>query len=191
VVILNGGWQALSQGEDGEAPRRLFYVAMTRARRSLAVVTSGVHPFVLADSESELLRKVELPPLIDLPAPNQYQVPDLAIVDLSFAGRLSNSSPVLGAISASAVDDPITLQNRDGKWMILDAGGQVLGRMAGSWAPPVGGSLVSGKIGAIVRWRKSDNDERFQSYIKREEWETVVPEFVFSLDRNGPTGRSY
>lgn len=39
VVILNGGWKALSKGEDGEAPRRLFYVAMTRARRSLSVVT--------------------------------------------------------------------------------------------------------------------------------------------------------
>jgi ATP-dependent DNA helicase RecQ len=145
-------------------------------------VTSGVHPFVLADSESELLRKVELPPCVDLPAPNQYQVPDLATVDLSFAGRLSNSSPVLGAISASAVGDPISLQNRDGKWMILDTGGQVLGRMAGSWAPPVGGSFVSGKIGAIVRWRKSDNDERFQAFIKREEWETVLPELVFGVD---------
>ncbi len=64
VVILNGGWQAISQGEDGEAPRRLFYVAMTRARRSLAVVTRGAHAFVRADSESELLRPVEGAPTI-------------------------------------------------------------------------------------------------------------------------------
>jgi adenylate cyclase len=42
VVILNGGWKALSQAEDSEAPRRLFYVAMTRARRSLAVVAAGM-----------------------------------------------------------------------------------------------------------------------------------------------------
>ena len=33
VVILNGGWDRNSWGEDADAPRRLFYVSMTRARR--------------------------------------------------------------------------------------------------------------------------------------------------------------
>lgn len=179
VVILNGGWKVLSQGEDGEAPRRLFYVAMTRARRSLAVVTSGVHPFVLADSDSEMLRKVEMPRQLDLPDPDQYQVPDMASVDLSFAGRLSENSPTIAAISEANVEDPVTLERRDGKWMILDEAGRVLGRMSGNWAPPDGTALVSGKVGAIVRWRKADNEERYQTYIKRDEWETVLPELVF------------
>ncbi len=183
VVILNGGWKAISQGEDGEAPRRLFYVAMTRARRSLAVVTSGAHAFVRADSDSEVLRKVETPQQTDLPEPDQYQVPDLASVDLSYAGRLSQTSPTHSAIARARVDDPATLAMREGKWMIMDANGQVLGRMASNWAPPEGTVLVSGKVGAIVRWRKSDNEERFQTYIKHEEWETVLPEFVF---RNSP-----
>ncbi len=179
VVILNGGWKALSKGEDGEAPRRLFYVAMTRARRSLAVVTSGAHAFVRADSDSEILRKVEMPHRLDLPEPEQYQVPDLASVDLSFAGRLPASSPVHNAIAKTKVEDPVTLTPREGKWMILDAAGRVLGRMAANWAPPEGTALVSGKVGAIVRWRKSDNEESYQSYIKHEEWETVLPELVF------------
>jgi ATP-dependent DNA helicase RecQ len=179
VVILNGGWGALSQSEDSEAPRRLFYVAMTRARRSLAVVTSGAHAFVLADSDSEVLRKVEMPPRLDLPDPEQYQLPDLSTVDLSFAGRLPETSPTHAAIAAAKVDDPVTLDLRDGKWMILDENRHLLGRMAGTWAPPDGWDLVSGKVGAIVRWRKSDNEESYQSYIKRDEWETVLPEFVF------------
>ncbi|MGB5559211.1 MAG: ATP-dependent helicase, partial [Paracoccaceae bacterium] len=179
VVILDGGWKGLSQGEDGEAPRRLFYVAMTRARRSLAVVTSGTHAFVLADSECELLRKVEMPRRLDLPAPDQYQLPDLTSVDLSFAGRLGEANPTNAAIVAAKVDDPLTLERRDGKWMILDLNCCVLGRMAGNWAPPEGTTLVSGKVGAVVRWRKSDNDEQFQAYIKRDEWETILPELVF------------
>lgn len=179
VVILNGGWKALSKGEDGEAPRRLFYVAMTRARRSLSVVTSGAHAFVRADSESEVLRQVETPRRQDLPDPDQYQVPDLTSVDLSYAGRLAATSPTHDAISATNVDDPVTLDRRDGKWMILDAKRRVLGRMSGNWAPPEGTDLVNGKIGAIVRWRRSDNEESYQSYLKREEWETVLPELVF------------
>ncbi len=179
VVILNGGWNALSQGEDGEAPRRLFYVAMTRARRSLAVVTSGEHAFVRADSDSEVLRKVEMPRRIDLPEPDQYQVPDQTSVDLSYAGRLPSTNQTHSAIAAAKVDDPVMLELRDGKWMVLDRDHRILGRMAGSWAPPEGTTLVSGKVGAIVRWRKSDNEERYQTYIKHEEWETVLPELIF------------
>lgn len=179
VVILNGGWKALSKGEDGEAPRRLFYVAMTRARRSLSVVTSGAHAFVRADSDSEVLRKVEMPLRSNLPQPDQYQLPDLASVDLSYAGRLTPGSPTHAAIARAKVDDQVKLEQRDGKWMILDADRRVLGRMASSWSPPAWTDLLSGKVGAIVRWKKPDNDESFQGYIKQDEWETVLPEFVF------------
>lgn len=179
VIILNGGWQTISRGEDGEAPRRLFYVAMTRARHSLAVVTCGAHAFVRADSDSELLRKVETPRQLDLPEPNQYQLPDMGSVDLSFAGRLAETSQTHAAIAEAEIGDKVALERSEGKWMILDAQGRVLGRMAGSWGPPESTDLVSGKVGAIVRWRKSDSEEAFQTYIKRGEWETVLPELVF------------
>lgn len=51
--------------------------------------------------------------------------------------------------------------------------------MAGTWAPPEDTHLVSGKVGAIVRWRKADSAEAYHAYIKRSEWETILPEFVF------------
>ena len=35
VALLDGGWDKLGAREDPDAPRRLFYVAMTRARRTL------------------------------------------------------------------------------------------------------------------------------------------------------------
>lgn len=68
---------------------------------------------------------------------------------------------------------------RERKWTILDRERRVIGRMAGTWAPPEGTRLASGKVGAILRWRKADNEDRFQTYIKREEWETILPELVF------------
>lgn len=45
VAILNGGRDRSSRGEDADAPRRLFYVAMTRARSTLTVQTDGPHAF--------------------------------------------------------------------------------------------------------------------------------------------------
>jgi ATP-dependent DNA helicase RecQ len=51
--------------------------------------------------------------------------------------------------------------------------------MAKRWCPPEGAKFVSGSVGALVRWRKSDNDEEFRKYTRRDEWETVLPELVF------------
>ena len=51
VVILDGGWEGAGSGEDTDTPRRLYYVAMTRARQTLALMRfepgllrPGTHP---------------------------------------------------------------------------------------------------------------------------------------------------
>jgi ATP-dependent DNA helicase RecQ len=179
VVILNGGWDRPSKGEDPDAPRRLFYVAMTRARRSLAVIAQRQHPFVKPDKDHTLHRAA--PDVADaegLPtAP--YQVPDLKTLDLSWAGRLRPGHQSLTAISAAKVGDPIEIA-RDGRlWMIQNTQGQALGRMAKSWPPPESVNFLRGQVGAIVRWRKSDNQEEFRVHLQRDIWEAVLPELVF------------
>ena len=37
VVVLDGGWDRVGRGQDADATRRLYYVAMTRARETLAL----------------------------------------------------------------------------------------------------------------------------------------------------------
>ena len=41
VAILDGSWHTAGKGEDTDAPRRLYYVAMTRARKTLILARSG------------------------------------------------------------------------------------------------------------------------------------------------------
>lgn len=81
VVILNGGWDRPSKGEDADAPRRLFYVAMTRARRSLAIMADRQHPF-LPPGNLHMLRRAA-PPMAtgEHGGGAHYQVPDLKAVD--------------------------------------------------------------------------------------------------------------
>jgi hypothetical protein len=57
--------------------------------------------------------------------------------------------------------------------------------MASTWASSKRPALVSGKLGAIVYWQKPDNKERFQTYIKQEARETVLPELVPGKDPKG------
>ncbi|MBW0159635.1 RecQ family ATP-dependent DNA helicase [Sedimentimonas flavescens] len=180
VVILNGGWDRPSKGEDADAPRRLFYVAMTRARRSLSVITSGRHPYVHAGEDNVLVRKVS-PVSKDLPVEaHQYMMPDLKLVDLSWAGRLRDGHLSLEAINSAKVGDPISLVADEDRWLIKDAKGRTLSRMSQAFKPPSPQSFLRGEIGAIVRWRKTDNKEEFRSTIRRDEWESILPELVFS-----------
>ena len=45
AVVLDGGWDRVGRGEDADAPRRLYYVAMTRARHTLTLARlPGPHP---------------------------------------------------------------------------------------------------------------------------------------------------
>ena len=182
VVLLDGGWDRTSRGEDADAPRRLFYVGMTRARSTLAVTTTGEHRFLSRSVEGVLHRRVHADPGRALPQDETWMLPGLAGVDLSYAGRLGSQSPTLAAIAEAQVGDAIDLVRRDGRWVTLDGGERVLGRMAQAWKPPEGQAFLWGQVGAIVRWRKADNEEKYRGSIRREAWETVLPEMVFGRD---------
>lgn len=179
VVILNGGWDRPSRGEDADAPRRLFYVAMTRAKASLTVLTHGAHPFLRPDGMAILPRRVT-PDTVALPrARLRYVSPDPRLVDLSFAGRLPDGHPTLAAISATRPGDPVTLARNDDRWRIEDAQGRTLARLARAFAPPEGATFLRGEVAAILNWRKEDGDESYHHLHRRAEWEVVLPELVF------------
>ena len=179
VVILNGGWDRPSQGEDADAPRRLFYVAMTRARRSLAVLTAGQHPFIMHLGDHVLCRNAPSAGSVMLLPTAIYQVPNLRNVDLSWAGRLKAGDLSLLAISEAKAGDRLEIVSDGRGWMMQDAQGRALGRLAKSWSPPEGLSFVRGEVGAIFQWRKTDNREEYRVHLHRDVWEAVVPELVF------------
>jgi ATP-dependent DNA helicase RecQ len=175
VVLLNGGWDRPSRGEDADAPRRLFYVAMTRARSTLTVLTDGPNAFVGQDAAVP-----PFPDTADLPrARLRYMPPDPKLVDLSFAGRLRSSDPSLAAIAAARPGDPIHLIRDGDRWRIENAKGQTLARLSRAFAPPEGTTFLRGEVAAILNWRREDGDEEYHHLLRRGEWDVVLPELVF------------
>ena len=179
MVILDGGWERPSLAEDEDAPRRLFYVAMTRARRNLIVMSNDHHEYLPKQLPSVIKRTV-WPDLSALPGPRRFfQSAEPRIVDLSFAGRQRQGHPVLAATGAAQTGDPLKLVFEQDRWHIKDMSDSILGRMAKNFAPPPNTKFSYGKIAAILEWRKQYGDEAFHYTLKREVWEVVIPELVF------------
>jgi len=179
AVIMNGGWDRPSRGEDPDAPRRLFYVAMTRARQSLTLLTDGPHAFVRPDDRA-ILRRSATPDVGMLPqSGRRYVAPDPRLVFLSFAGHLAEGSPSLQAISRARVGDPVFLRPKGAGWVIRNEAGQVLGRMSRSFEVPARMEFLRGEVAAILCWNKGDGDEEYNRHLRRDEWEVVLPELVF------------
>ena len=186
VVVLDGGWDRSGDDGDADTPRRLYYVAMTRARHTLALMRLGERHGLhapLSENPSVLLREpVALPP----PPPElarQYRRLELREVDLGFAGRRPAGHPVHRAIAALSPDDRLEVRRRDERWELLSDGGTVVGRLATTFEPPAGLRCISATILAVTTWNREISDPKYQDGIQCDDWEVVVPELVF-----GPEG---
>ena len=186
VVVLDGGWNSVDTEEDADAPRRLYYVAMSRARETLTLARfPGAHPFQkgLQGIPSVLRRPapVRLPP-----APpelvRQYKQLSLRDVFLSFAGYRHPNHLLHRAIAALSPGDPLQLRFGSKRWELLDGQGTVVGQLASSFRPPSGTRCVSANVMAIATWSREYSEPEYQRNLRCENWEVVVPELVFEPD---------
>ena len=182
MVVLDGGWNRVNRGEDEDAPRRLYYVAMTRARHTLALARfPGPHPLQdsLRGSPSVLYREpVELPP-----APpelgRRYRRLSLREVFLGFAGYKRPSDPVHRAIGALSPGDRLQVRVGSNRWELLDCDGTVVGRLAADFKALDGMRCTSAKVWAVVTWGRERSEPQYQDRLLCDSWEVVVPELIF------------
>jgi len=186
VAVLDGNWHGIGPDEDPDAPRRLYYVAMTRARKTLTLARfkslPGLPPGLpdqLPDARY-LLRRAAT----GLPAPmpemaRRYINLTLQDVDIGFAGRRAPDDPVHRAIAALSAGDALGLRQGKSRWELLDAGGQLIGRLARSFAPPANMQWLSARVAAILVRQADDGASGFRALARCERWEVVLPELVY------------
>ena len=207
VAVLDGGWSNVDKGEDPDAPRRLYYVAMTRARQTLALVRfQGSHP-AGGSTRPSFVKEPEPPAysgrLHSLPytfsnngsilhrtsdglqpetpeLSHQYRRPSLREVYLGFAGRCHDNHPVHRAIAVLSPGDQLeTRIAKTGHWELLDRSGMVVGRLAQAFEPPPGTRCRSATVFAVVAWSRDASEPQYRDSAKCDDWEVVVPELVF------------
>ncbi len=175
VLILDGGgWQ-----KNNDEERRLFYVAMTRARKTLTMCArQGVsHPFI-RDCE-ELCLKTQPKPNGELQQLGQrIWVANPSNVVLSWPGYFAPNKPIHRAIAELDVGSELILRAQtDGKsgWELADKNGVAVTRMAQKFSPPRG-EILSVRVSAIQVRHKKPGDE---DSLKCSNWEVVLPEIIY------------
>ncbi len=187
VAVLDGGWDRIGHKEDSDAPRRLYYVAMTRARQTLTLAhLDGSRGFQdeLVDHDATLRREVaELPPC-PRAVERRHVRPKLEDIDLGYAGRLRAHDPVHAAVQTLSTGDPLNIRiESDGRWMLLDRRNRVVGRLAKSFQSPSGMRCRTATVFALMGWSREASDPKYHDGIRCDAWEVVMPELVFEPDR--------
>ncbi len=187
VAVLDGGWDRIGRGEDADAPRRLYYVAMTRARQTLTLArfegTRGLVDGLQGDPSIVRRKPAELPP-VSAGLEFRHVRVGLRDVDLGFAGRQGPCHPIHRSIAALSPGDPLQARTADrGEWILRDQGGMVVGRLAKRFEPPAGMRCGSARVLAVVGWGRDASEPQYRDTVKCDSWEVVVPELSFQPDR--------
>ena len=187
VAILDGNWERVGSNEDADAPRRLYYVAMTRAKKTLTLARlNRTHALLDALSESlsddsHLLRRA--PVILPRPGPElamHYQRLTLKDVDLGFSGRHDPAHPVHQAIASLAPGDMIALKHGQDCLQLVDGAGRSVGRLSRAFAAPTAMRCVYGRVVAVVVRQRDDAEPEYRDFARCERWEVVLPELVFA-----------
>ncbi|WP_256996395.1 RecQ family ATP-dependent DNA helicase [Methylococcus capsulatus] len=189
VAVLDGGWKAGAK-EDRHSPRRLYYVAMTRARKTLTL--TRIEPnSPLLDSLAGIPDVLHRPPTEHMQLPpelsRRYRKLTLKDVHLGFAGRYPETDPIHQAIAALEAGDPLWLKRKNDVWELNDAGGNTVGRLARAFDPPKGMICIQARAAAIIIRRRDETEADYLSGVCCDAWEVVIPELVFEPAGKGRT----
>ena len=186
VIVLDGAWDRVGRGEDLDAPRRLYYVAMTRARQTLALARlRGPHP--LQDALQGIPSMLRRPEPVGLPpaAPalqRRYRRLSLRDVFLSFAGYRGSGHSVHRAIAALSPGDPLRVRIAANRWELLDRNGTMVGQLAGGFEAPAGMRCAWATVLAVATWDRERSEPEYGDRLQCDTWEVVIPELVFEPD---------
>ena len=181
VVILDGRWEQLTRREDRDAGRRLYYVAMTRARETLTLMDAGLGSrftgelALAGEAESrESAMTGEAPPELR----QRYHRLSLKDIYLGYPGHFDESHRIHRVIAATQPGDPLNVDTSSEPWTLQTEDGTRVGRLARQWRPPEGHEPLRAQVLAVARWDADKSDPEYRERFNCQHWEVVIPEIV-------------
>ena len=153
VAIQDGNWHTAGKGEDTDAPRRLYYVAMTRARRTLTLAKTG----------------------------ESIHSSEYFAVTLQFWFGRSRTGFLPPLWKWDRHTTGLRVMTDRTPWGLAAVDGIEVGRLAQGFKAPAGTGEVSATTLAIACWDRTKSEGSYRDRLKSERWEVVVPEIVVGI----------
>jgi ATP-dependent DNA helicase RecQ len=170
VVLLDGGWS--TQPETLCDERRLYYVGMTRAEQTLTVCEfPGGNPFSRHLTEEVMFDTFQGEFLAELE--KRYRQLSLKDIDLDFAGRHSPAASIHKTLTALEPGDTLAFKAHEGRYLIQDSNGRVVGRTAKSFNLDL--EVEDCEVAAILERHSDGCEEAFRAHHRTQKWELIVP----------------
>lgn len=195
VLIADGGWKRKYDRREFEEERRVYYVAMTRARETLTLMRRAdcQNPFVPEVEDGLRLLPVAVPPDMDLARYKDsrlaYALWGPAQVDLSFAGRLGPENPLHGCLEQLEVDDRLYPEMLRGSIYLKSSTGTRVGRLSRSaakaWSARVP-DIREIRVVALMRRTREESDPQYVKSLKCREWVVPLAEIKFGRGSESP-----
>ena len=90
----------------------------------------------------------------------------------------------MARIAALSAGDPLQVRAGANRWELLDGNGTVVGQLAGGFKAPPDMRCTDATVLAIATWGRERSEPQYQSPLRCDTWEVVVPELVFEPIRN-------
>jgi len=186
-VLVLGDWRSQAVGDD-EAERRLYYVAMTRARSNLVLLQRGDRPHPFLDGlQGDFRRDRENCAQADVPAQvlgRRFELlaPDSLFV--SYAGQQAASDPIHAALAEARPGDPLSLVALGPEVRIVDGRGQMLAKLSKAgcerWPRERLATIHGARLLCLVRRDREQEKSVYRERLQVERWHLPVVELSSS-----------
>ncbi len=181
VFILDGGWKV----PINEEQRRLYYVAMTRAKETLSLLQrqDQKNPLINEISGDEVLQRTVHRQIQEQKlSHDRYKILGLQDFDLSYAGRFGAANPIHQQLSRIEVGTQLTMDKLNGD-LVLKHGQVIVAKLSKKahqqWLPNMN-KIKSITVLAMIKRYRNDNEEEFQRHCQVEQWELPFVEVCYT-----------
>ncbi len=195
VFILDGNWKK-KRGEELEEERRLYYVAMSRARETLQLfdIDGSQNPHIkLLNNESIITRQFS-------PVHKQHrQVPCYELLGMKdlfidFAGKNQDSHPINSAIRELTTGSRLTINGKNNGLYLFNNAGITVARLSKTaqerWQSREDTIKDITVIALACRYKTDIKDLEYQKRCRSDSWEVPVVELRY-LEEDPSRGMNF